>query len=244
MCARHTTMHCQHISICQTNLDSSLYQLQVFFAYIAAFLGYMFIRITKTLALGNYFVYGLFVLGVEILGATTTIIYGAQRNHEDAMGILSRRRPGSWLLRFTDGTQTANLAAISTSAVSQQDIQAGLTAATPIYKWDNNPDLAASTNLLFRPVNLELDRLKAAIYDNPNGNSILAAGTNLLFRPVNPELDRLKARKGKDAQLPVSDSASVKSGLDGDMSVAGDLEEGGVGKVGNHGATPGDVLYI
>jgi hypothetical protein len=75
-------------------------------------------------------------------------------------------------------------------------------------------------------------------------NSKFAAGTNLLFRPVNPELDRLKARKGKDAQLPVSDSASVKSGLDGDMSVAGDLEEGGVGKVGNHGATPGDVLYI
>ncbi len=63
----------------------------------------------------------------------------------------------------------------------------------------------------------------------------MAAGTNLLFRPVNPELDRLKARKGKDAQLPVSDSASVKSGLDGDMSVAGDLEEGGVGKVGKLG---------
>ena len=52
---------------------------------------------------------------------------------------------------------------------------------------------------------------------------------------MNPELDRLKARKGKDAQLPVSDSASVKSGLDGDMSVAGDLEEGGVGKVGRIG---------
>ena len=42
----------------------------------------------------------------------------------------------------------------------------------------------------------------------------------------------------------MSDSASVKSGLDGDMSVAGDLEEGGVGKVGNHGATPGDAFYL
>lgn len=77
MCARHTTMHCQHISTCRTDLESNFHQSQVFFAYIAAFLGYMFIRITKTLALGNYFVYGLFVLGVEILGATTTIIYGA-----------------------------------------------------------------------------------------------------------------------------------------------------------------------
>ena len=57
--------------------DTNSRCLQIFFAYIAAFLGYMFIRITKTLALGNYFVYGLFVLGVEILGATTTIIYGA-----------------------------------------------------------------------------------------------------------------------------------------------------------------------
>lgn len=74
-----------------------------------------------------------------------------------------------------------------------------------------------------------------------NTSPELAAGTNLLFRPVNPELDRLKARKGKDAQLPVSDSASVKSGLDGDMSVAGDLEEGGIGKVGKHAVTLRDV---
>lgn len=65
----------------------------MFFAYIAAFLGYMFIRITKTLALGNYFVYGLFVLGVEILGATTTIIYGAPCNHQDAVRVFWRQAP-------------------------------------------------------------------------------------------------------------------------------------------------------
>lgn len=38
----------------------------------------MFIRITKTLGgLGSYLVYGIFVLIVEVLGATTTLIYGA-----------------------------------------------------------------------------------------------------------------------------------------------------------------------
>lgn len=50
----------------------------VFILYIVAFIAYMFIRITKTLGgLGPYLVYGIFVLIVEVLGATTTLIYGA-----------------------------------------------------------------------------------------------------------------------------------------------------------------------
>ena len=37
----------------------------------------MYIRVTKTLGLGHYFWYGCLVLAVEVLGATTTLIYGA-----------------------------------------------------------------------------------------------------------------------------------------------------------------------
>jgi len=49
----------------------------VFVFYIVAFFAYMFIRITKTLSgLGSYLIYGIFVLAVEVLGATTTFIYG------------------------------------------------------------------------------------------------------------------------------------------------------------------------
>lgn len=50
----------------------------MFLLYIVAFFAYMYIRITKTLSgLGSYLVYGIFVLAVEVLGATTTLIYGA-----------------------------------------------------------------------------------------------------------------------------------------------------------------------
>ena len=48
-----------------------------FLFYIIALLVYLYIRIMKTLSgLGSYLVYGIFVLGVEVLGATTTLIYG------------------------------------------------------------------------------------------------------------------------------------------------------------------------
>lgn len=48
-----------------------------FFLYIVAFIAYMYIRVSKTLVgLGQYLVYGIFVLVVEVLGATTTLIYG------------------------------------------------------------------------------------------------------------------------------------------------------------------------
>ena len=45
--------------------------------FICAFGFYMFIRVSKTLGLGSYFWYGVLVLAVEVLGATTTLIYGA-----------------------------------------------------------------------------------------------------------------------------------------------------------------------
>ena len=41
--------------------------------FICAFGFYMYIRVTKTLGLGSYFWYGCLVLGVEVLGATTTL---------------------------------------------------------------------------------------------------------------------------------------------------------------------------
>ena len=47
--------------------------------FICAFGFYMFIRVSKTLGLGGYFWYGCLVLAVEVLGATTTLIYGAPR---------------------------------------------------------------------------------------------------------------------------------------------------------------------
>jgi len=54
--------------------------------FICAFGFYMFIRVSKTLGLGGYFWYGCLVLAVEVLGATTTLIYGASLRPSAAMG--------------------------------------------------------------------------------------------------------------------------------------------------------------
>ena len=48
----------------------------VFVFYICAFGFYLWIRIAKTLDLGQYLGYGIFVLIVECMGATTVILYG------------------------------------------------------------------------------------------------------------------------------------------------------------------------
>lgn len=53
---------------------------QAYIFFIFTFCFYMYIRITKTLGLGAYLWYGCLVLGVEVLGATTTLIYGAPLN--------------------------------------------------------------------------------------------------------------------------------------------------------------------
>ena len=45
-------------------------------AYLAALAFYLWVRITKTLNLGAYTWYGGLVLAVEILGATTVLLYG------------------------------------------------------------------------------------------------------------------------------------------------------------------------
>ena len=47
-----------------------------FFAYLCALGFYIWIRITYTLALGPYLPYGCVILGIEMLGATTVILYG------------------------------------------------------------------------------------------------------------------------------------------------------------------------
>ena len=44
--------------------------------YFAAFIFYLYVRISKTLDLGAYVWYGVLVLFVEIMGATTTCLYG------------------------------------------------------------------------------------------------------------------------------------------------------------------------
>ena len=48
----------------------------VFVFYICAFGFYLWIRIAKTLDLGQYLPYGIFVLFVECMGATTVVLYG------------------------------------------------------------------------------------------------------------------------------------------------------------------------
>lgn len=44
--------------------------------YCLAFCFYLYVRVTHTLDLGRFLPYGIFVLIVEIMGATTTILYG------------------------------------------------------------------------------------------------------------------------------------------------------------------------
>ena len=47
-----------------------------FTAYICALAFYLYVRITKTLDLGPYLWYGCIILAIEMLGATTVILYG------------------------------------------------------------------------------------------------------------------------------------------------------------------------
>ena len=47
-----------------------------FIAYILALGFYLWVRITKTLDLGPYLWYGCLILAIEMLGATTVILYG------------------------------------------------------------------------------------------------------------------------------------------------------------------------
>ena len=47
-----------------------------FTAYICALGFYLYVRITKTLDLGPYLWYGCIILAIEMLGATTVILYG------------------------------------------------------------------------------------------------------------------------------------------------------------------------
>jgi hypothetical protein len=49
----------------------------VFILFVLSLGFYLWVRITKTLGLGKYLWYGILVLIVEILGGTTTLLYGA-----------------------------------------------------------------------------------------------------------------------------------------------------------------------
>lgn len=44
--------------------------------FLVSFVFYMYIRITKTMDLGRYLAYGIYVLIVEVLGASATLLYG------------------------------------------------------------------------------------------------------------------------------------------------------------------------
>lgn len=58
------------------------------FFYLCAFIFYLYVRIAKTLDLGGYTWYGVLVLGIEVMGASTTFLYGlnivARPIHEPA----------------------------------------------------------------------------------------------------------------------------------------------------------------
>lgn len=73
----------RYFLICKRLLNSLRSDLQVnwmgtsvFVFYICAFGFYLWIRISKTLDLGQYLPYGIFVLFVECMGATTVVLYG------------------------------------------------------------------------------------------------------------------------------------------------------------------------
>lgn len=50
--------------------------MTVFMFYIISFAFYLWIRITKTLDIGAYQWYGIIVLTVECMGASTVVLYG------------------------------------------------------------------------------------------------------------------------------------------------------------------------
>lgn len=74
-CMMHGAANRLLIEIC-TDLQVNWMGTFVFVFYICAFGFYLWIRITKTLDLGQYVPYGVFVLFVECMGATTVVLYG------------------------------------------------------------------------------------------------------------------------------------------------------------------------
>lgn len=56
--------------------ESLLRALQIFVAWAVCCVAYLYLRVAKTLPSGPYLPYGVFVLLVEVLGASATGIYG------------------------------------------------------------------------------------------------------------------------------------------------------------------------
>lgn len=69
----------------------------VFLFYIGAFLFYLYVRIAKTLNLGIYTFYGVILLVVECMGATTVVVYGINLlfNPVHEQFVDDDRQPGS-----------------------------------------------------------------------------------------------------------------------------------------------------
>jgi hypothetical protein len=83
----------------------------VFLAYLGALVFYLWVRITKTLDLGPYRWYGILVLVIECLGATTVILYGINllrmpvaTFHVQARGAVCQPAPRFDRMAATHGT--------------------------------------------------------------------------------------------------------------------------------------------
>jgi endoglucanase len=76
---------------------------QVMVIYCFSLIFYLYVRVAKTLDLGRFLAYGIFVLVVECMGATTTLLYGVNillhPVHEDMLE--DPAHPGLPKVRFT-----------------------------------------------------------------------------------------------------------------------------------------------
>ena len=78
----HDTLHTsalhstEYAACCRRETKINIIGSIAFIAYILALGFYLWVRITKTLDLGPYLWYGCLILAIEMLGATTVILYG------------------------------------------------------------------------------------------------------------------------------------------------------------------------
>ena len=78
--------------------------MTVFIFYIIAFGFYLWIRITKTLDIGAYQWYGIIVLAVECMGASTVVLYGTNLLFNPVNEIVLQENPegvGPGILKVT-----------------------------------------------------------------------------------------------------------------------------------------------
>ena len=74
---RWSSHSCSHLLVSMLQTEIHWYGWFAMTFYICAFIFYMYVRIAHSLDLGRgYIWYGIYLLCVEVLGFTTTIIYG------------------------------------------------------------------------------------------------------------------------------------------------------------------------